>query len=89
MAAYRQYLSFDFLSITLNQQTVCITPLYDSEATSGILKCTAGAFLGGTLEISYASTSSIHHRVSMFAVKIGIFYMNRAPTQLSLNKSRL
>lgn len=38
MAAYRQFLSFDFISITLNQQTVCITPLYDSEAASGILK---------------------------------------------------
>lgn len=74
MAAYRQFLSFDFLLITLHRQTVCITP--NSEATTGILKkCTRGAFLGGTLEISYASTSSIHHRVSMFVVKIGIFYM--------------
>lgn len=39
MAAYRQFSFFwIFLSITLNRQTVCITPLYDSEAASGILK---------------------------------------------------
>lgn len=42
-------------------------------------KRTGGAILGGTLEISYASTLSSHHRVSMFAVKIGIFYMYGVP----------
>lgn len=64
--------------------------MYDSEAASGIfkktnkkIKRTAGAFLGGTLEVSYASTSSIHHRVSRVAVKIGVFYMNGVPTQLN------
>jgi len=70
MAAYRQFLSFEFLSVTSNWQTVCIT-LCMSPLLAWALKGTGGAFLGGTLEKAIASISSIHHWVSMFAVKIG------------------
>lgn len=38
MSAYRQVLSFVLISITQTPQTVCITPLNDSEAASGISK---------------------------------------------------
>lgn len=89
MAAYRQFLSFRF-SLNNIKWTYCIRhpfcmtakPLvaYQKTYRRSISRWDFGNKL---------SASSIHHRVSRLAVKIGIFYINRVPTQLSLNKSQL
>lgn len=58
--------------------------LYDSEAASGMLKRTGGAFLGDTGH--KLCTSFIYpHQVSQNS----IFYINGVPTKVSLNKSWL
>lgn len=75
MAAYRQVLSFVLIGITQTPQTVCITPLNDSEAASGIKKIII-------IKTNIFRRDECIHQLhlsttgAIFAVKVRRFYMN-------------
>lgn len=76
MAAYRQVLSFVLIGITQTPQTVCINPLNDSEAASGIKKIIIIIKTNIFRRDECIHQNHLSTTGAIFAVKVRIFYMN-------------